>query len=105
MLRPILHLGLHIIVPGTMAKLLFSDRWKTAWMWMMSAMIIDLDHLLTNPIYDPNRCGINFHPMHSLPAIAVYALLAAIPKTRLVGFGLLIHIILDGMDCVWMNVI
>ena len=105
MLRPILHLGLHIIVPGTMAKLLFPDRWKTAWMVMMSAMIIDLDHLLANPIYDPNRCGINFHPLHSLPAMTVYVLLAAIPKTRLVGFGLLIQIILDGLDCVWMNVI
>jgi len=105
MLRPILHLALHIIVPGTMAKLLFSDRWKTAWLVMMSAMIIDLDHLLAHPIYDPNRCGINFHSLHSLPAISVYALLAAIPKTRLAGFGLLIHIILDGLDCVWMNVI
>lgn len=72
---------------------------------MMSAMIIDLDHLLANPIYDPFRCGINLHPLHSSPAIAVYALLAAIPKTRLVGFGLLIHIILDGLDCVWMNAI
>jgi hypothetical protein len=105
MFRTILHLGLHFIVPGVVSRLLFSDRWKTAWMWMMSAMIIDLDHLLTNPIYDPNRCGINFHPLHSLPAIAVYALLVVIPKTRLVGFGLLIHIILDGLDCVWMNVI
>ncbi len=105
MLRPILHLGLHIIVPGTMGRLLFPDRWKTAWLVMMSAMIIDLDHLLVSPIYDPNRCGINFHPLHSLPAITVYALLAVIPKARLVGFGLLIHIILDGLDCVWMNVI
>ena len=68
MFRPILHLGLHFIVPGVVSRLLFSDRWKTAWMLMMSAMIIDLDHLLANPIYDPNRCGINFHPMHSLPA-------------------------------------
>jgi len=105
MFRPILHLGLHIIVPGTMAKLLFPDRWKTAWLIMMSAMIIDLDHLLANPIYDPNRCGINFHPLHSMPAITAYVLLAAIPKTRIVGFGLLIHIILDGLDCVWVNVI
>jgi Family of unknown function (DUF6122) len=105
MLRPILHLGLHITVPGIMARLLFSDRWKIAWLVMMSAMIIDLDHLLAHPIYDPNRCGINFHPLHSLPAITVYALLAAIPKTRLVGFGLLVHILLDGLDCVWMNVI
>ena len=105
MFRPILHLGLHFIVPGVISRLLFSDRWQTAWVWMMSAMIIDLDHLLANPIYDPNRCGINFHPMHSVPAIAVYALLAAIPKTRLLGFGLAIHIMLDGLDCLWMKII
>jgi hypothetical protein len=105
MFRPILHLVLHLVVPGAIARLLFSDRWKTAWAVMMSAMIVDLDHLLANPIYDPFRCGINLHPLHSSPAIAVYALLAAIPKTRLVGFGLLIHIILDGLDCVWMNAI
>jgi len=105
MFRPILHLGLHIIVPGTMARLLFPDRWKTAWLVMMSAVIIDLDHLLANPIYDPNRCGINVHPLHSIPAITAYVLLTAIPKTRILGFGLLIHIVLDGLDCVWMTVI
>jgi hypothetical protein len=101
MFRPILHLGLHIIVPGTMARLLFPDRWKTAWLLMLSAMMIDLDHVLANPIYDPNRCGINFHPLHSIPAIIVYAVVAAISGTRIVGYGLLIHIILDGLDCVW----
>ena len=105
MFRPILHLGLHIIVPGTIAKLLFPDRWKTAWLLMLSAMIIDLDHLLANPIYDPNRCGINFHPLHSILAMVIYAVVAAIPKTRIVGFGLVIHMVLDGLDCVWMGVI
>jgi hypothetical protein len=105
MFRPILHLGLHIVVPGATAKLLFSDRWKTAFLVMMSAMIIDLDHLMANPIYDPNRCGINFHPLHAWPAIIVYVLLTAIPKTRILGLGLLVHIILDGLDCVWMGVI
>jgi hypothetical protein len=105
MFRPIVHLGLHFIVPAMVSKLLFPDRWKTAWLVMMSAMIIDLDHLFAQPIYDPNRCGINFHPMHSFPAIAVYAMLAGIPKTRILGFGLVIHIMLDGLDCLWMNII
>ena len=105
MFRPIVHLGLHVIVPAMASKLLFPDRWKTAWLVMMSAMIIALDHLLAHPIYDPNRCGINFHPMHSLPAIAIYAILAATPKTRVLGFGLVIHVMLDGLDCLWMNVI
>jgi hypothetical protein len=33
--------------------------------------------------------------------LIVYAVVAAIPGTRIVGYGLLIHIILDGLDCVW----
>ena len=105
MFRPIVHIGLHFIIPGIASRFLYSKRWKAAWLVMMITMIIDLDHLMADPIFDPNRCGINFHPMHSLPAIAVYAVLAAVPKTRLLGFGLGIHIMLDGLDCLWMKII
>ena len=68
---------------------------------MVLTMIIDFDHLLADPIYDPNRCGIGFHPLHSYPAIIAYIVLAAITRTRLVGLGLLIHMALDGIDCLW----
>ena len=105
MLRPIVHLGLHLIIPGIASRLLFPKRWKTAWLVMMVGMIIDLDHLLADPIFDPNRCGINVHLLHSLPAIAVYGVLAAIPKTRILGLGLVIHILLDGFDCLWMKML
>ena len=74
-------------------------------MVMLSAMIIDLDHILASPVYDPNRCSLNLHPLHSLPAMAVYALFAAVPKTRILGFGLAIHILFDGLDCLWMKMI
>ena len=70
---------------------------------MVATMIVDLDHLLADPIYDPERCSIGFHPLHTTPAIAVYVLLAAWPKTRLVGVGLLIHMALDLGDCAWMT--
>ena len=42
-------------------------------------MLVDLDHLLADPIYDPERCSIGFHPLHSIPAIVVYALMFALP--------------------------
>jgi hypothetical protein len=103
MFRPVLHLGLHLIVPGIVSRLLFPKIWKTAWLVMMIGMVIDLDHLIAVPVYDPNRCGIAVHPLHSFPAMAVYGVLAAIPKTRLFGLGLIIHILLDGIDCLWMN--
>ena len=71
-------------------------------MMMLAAMIVDLDHLLADPIYDPNRCGLGFHPLHSWPAIVVYLVLTVIAPTRLIGLGLLIHMALDGLDCLWM---
>lgn len=65
-------------------------------------MLIDLDHLLANPIFDPNRCSINFHPLHTYYALAVYILLTLFKKTRLIGLGLVIHIIADIVDCSFM---
>lgn len=99
MFRSILHLGLHLIIPGIASRFLFPKKWKSAWLVMMVTMIIDLDHLFADPIFDPNRCGINYHFLHSFPAIAVYGLFTVIPKTRLFGLELMIHIMLDGLDC------
>ncbi len=66
---------------------------------MALTMIVDLDHLLANPIYDPNRCSINFHPLHSYPAILLYIIMTAFPKSRLIGLGLLLHMGVDLTDC------
>ncbi len=66
---------------------------------MICGMLIDLDHLLATPIFAPNRCSINFHPLHSYYAIAIYILLLIPKKTRLIGLGLVIHILADSVDC------
>jgi len=66
---------------------------------MALTMIVDLDHLLANPIYDPNRCSINFHPLHSYPAILLYIIMTAFPRSRLIGLGLLLHMGVDLTDC------
>ncbi len=104
MIRPITHILLHFLAPGIVAGIAFRDRWKSAWLIMALTIIVDLDHLLANPIYDPNRCSSGFHPLHSYPAILIYLALTMIPKTRLIGLGLLIHIALDGVDCIGMIV-
>jgi len=96
----VLHLALHAAVPGGVALLLFRPNWKRAWLILFSTMVVDLDHLLADPIYDPNRCGIGFHPLHSYPAIAAYALLLIPRATRLIALGLVIHMALDGLNCV-----
>lgn len=96
-----LHLLLHALVPGLVAWLAFRPRWRRAWLIMVATMIVDADHLLASPVYDPARCSIGFHPLHTAPAIALYVLLSAWPRTRLVGVGLLIHMVLDALDCAW----
>jgi len=65
-------------------------------------MVIDLDHLLADPIYDPNRCSLGFHALHSVWAVLAYMGLLYPRKTRIVAIGLLIHMALDGIDCAMM---
>lgn len=103
-LRPGIHLIFHFIIPGIVARWTFTERWKNAWLIMVLTMVVDFDHFLAVPIYDPSRCGIGFHPLHSYLAIIVYLGLTAISKTRMVGLGLLIHMALDGLDCLWISI-
>ena len=103
MIHSFIHLGLHILGPLLVAWGFYKDRWLKAWSIMMLAMIIDFDHLFANPVFDPDRCSINFHPLHTYPAIGIYILMAAIPRLRLLGLGLLIHVVLDGIDCIWIS--
>ena len=103
MWRSVVHLLLHAAVPGVAARTMFRRIWKRAWIVMLATMLVDLDHLLANPVYDPERCSIGFHPLHSFAMIPVYAVFALVRKTRLVGTGLLIHMTLDALDCLWMK--
>jgi len=103
MLRPVIHIALHFLVPAVVARLGFADRWRYAWLLMVSTMLVDLDHLLATPLYDPNRCSMGFHPLHTWPAIAVYVALLAVPRLRLIALGLVIHMALDTLDCAWMG--
>lgn len=66
---------------------------------MIATMIVDLDHLLANPMYDPNRCSIGFHPLHSYMAVVIYVGLLFVPRVRLIAIGLVIHMALDYADC------
>lgn len=102
MLQIFAHYGSHIFIPLIVALVWFKPQWKWAFLIMFSGMWIDLDHLLANSIFDSNRCSINFHPLHTYYAIAIYLLLLIPKKTRLIGLGLVIHIIADTIDCAFM---
>ncbi|MHB1177680.1 MAG: DUF6122 family protein [Daejeonella sp.] len=94
-----LHIGLHFIIPAIIATLFYRKMLLKAWLIMMATMAVDLDHFLANPIYDPNRCSIGFHPLHSCLAIGIYLVFLFIPRLRLIGIGLVIHMALDYADC------
>ena len=99
--RPIIHYSFHLLVPFVFGKLFWKENWWKAGLIMVATMVIDLDHLLANPIYDPNRCGIGFHPLHTYWAGIVSAGLLAIPswKPRAVAAGCLWHLSTDAIDC------
>src|SRR6056297_3516719 len=110
------HIILHFIIPLLIAFIFYRSRWRNAALIMITTMIVDADHLLADPIYDPNRCSIGFHPLHTTPAIILYAFMFVLPLflrrredkqkfnsaariVHLAGLGLLIHMVLDWTDC------
>jgi hypothetical protein len=98
-LSGVIHILLHVAVPLAVAWVFFRAHWQRAFSIMLATMLVDLDHLLATPLYDPDRCSIGFHPLHTWPAIAVYFALLLPKSTRLIGLGLVIHIALDAIDC------
>jgi len=99
MLKPIIYYGIHLFLPLALSLLFYRKKWLKAYLIMLLAFIIDLDHLLASPIFDSSRCSINFHPLHSYYAIMLYLVLLIPGKTRLFAIGLLSHIIADSADC------
>ena len=65
-----------------------------------AGFLIDLDHLLADPIYDPFRCSIGFHPLHTHYAAILYMIGLIFKKTRILSAGLLIHLLVDAVDCI-----
>lgn len=93
------HYGIHFIIPLLIAMLFYKKKWMQVYFILIATMLIDLDHLLVTPVFDPNRCSINFHPLHSYYAIACYFILLIPKKSRILAIGLLIHLIADSIDC------
>ena len=82
--------------------LFFRSDWKRVYLLLITTMLVDIDHLLATPIYDPTRCSIGFHPLHSVIMLPFYFSLCFLPKfryLRIIGIGLVIHMLLDSLDC------
>ncbi len=99
MLREAIHYGIHFLLPVLVGYLAYPGKRLRAVLILWAGLLIDLDHLLADPIFDPGRCSIGFHPLHSYPAITAYFLLLFYGKTRIFGLALMIHILADAADC------
>ena len=95
----IIHYGLHFIVPFFIAYFFFKENWKKVYLIFLASMLIDLDHLLADPIFDSSRCSINFHPLHTYYAAGIYAVGLFFRKTQILAFALLFHLLTDFIDC------
>lgn len=97
------HYFLHFGFPVFIAWYFFRDDWKRTYLILLATMLVDLDHLLASPIFMASRCSINFHPLHTWPAMLVYSLMLFLPKPyRIIGIGLLFHMFTDFLDCLMM---
>jgi hypothetical protein len=95
----IFHYGLHLVAPAAIAYFFFRSKWKIVYVIFLLSMFVDLDHLLATPIFDKNRCSLNFHPLHSYIAMGIYLLGLLFKKTRILCFALLFHMLTDAIDC------
>jgi len=102
MLQHTLHYFLHFGLPLFIALIFFKKEWKKIYVIFILTMLIDLDHLLANPIFESNRCSINFHPLHTFYAFLIYLGLMLLKKPfNIIGLGLTCHMLTDFIDCIF----
>lgn len=102
-MQTFVHYFLHLGFPLIIAKIWFKDNWKNVYLIFLATMLVDLDHLLADPIFKANRCSIHFHFLHTYYAMGVYAFLLFFKKSfRIIGIGLLFHMLTDFIDCMFM---
>lgn len=100
MTQSFIHYFLHFAFPLVIAFIFFRNNWKTVYLILISTMLVDLDHLIANPIFEANRCSINFHPLHTYYAMIIYIVLLFFRNPfNVIGIGLLFHMFTDLIDC------
>jgi len=82
-LQTFTHYFLHFIAIAAIAWFYDKKNWKRNWLILLATMAVDLDHVFANPLFDPMRCGIGYHPLHSHFAIIGYVLGVLFIKNKL----------------------
>ena len=102
-MQTFIHYFLHFGFPVILAYLFFRENWKKVTLILLATMLVDVDHLFASPIFDPNRCSFSFHLFHSYYAIGLYVILLFLKRPyNIIGLGLLLHMLTDFIDCLFM---
>ncbi len=102
-MQQVVHYFLHLGFPAILALLINNKKWLRIYVILLCTMLVDVDHLLAAPIFDRCRCSIGFHPLHSYLAIGIYFILLIFKPTRLIAIGLLVHMLADYSDCLFIR--
>ncbi len=97
-----IHYFLHFFVIIGIAYWYSPKQWKLNYIILLATMIVDIDHLWANPIFDPMRCSIGYHTFHSTFFISTYLTTLIVVKNyyvRLIALGLVFHMLTDALDC------
>lgn len=98
------HYFLHFGAPLWVAIVFFRQNWLQVYLIFLATMIVDVDHLLASPIFQADRCSINFHPLHTYWAIGGYVIMLFLRKPwNLIGLGLCMHMLTDFIDCLFIQ--
>jgi hypothetical protein len=97
----LIHIASNIILSGIL-YLFFPLQIITILTQQILSNLIDLDHLFKRPIYDKNRCSINFHYLHKTWLIPIYCI-GLFTNLKWFFLGILLHLLLDYIECLTMN--
>lgn len=85
------------LVEGKLLKRSFAG--KTVMLQLLLSNLIDLDHLLSYPIFAAGRCSINNHMLHSYYMFPVY-ILGVVSSYRYFFMGIAVHLLVDYLGCI-----
>lgn len=102
-MQTFLHYFLHFGFIGVIAFVFFRDDWKKVYLIILATMLVDLDHLIADPIFQSNRISVGYHFLHTHYAIIVYIGMLFLPRPyNIIGVGLVFHMVTDFIDGLFM---
>jgi hypothetical protein len=102
-MQEVIHYGGHFVLPFIIALAFYRTNWKVVAFILLSTNLVDMDHLIANPVFMEDRCSIQFHWLHTYGFILIYVLMALSKGwLRIVGIGLCLHMFFDFTDCLYM---